>query len=81
MVSELARPFDMSRIAVSKHLRVLEQAKLIERSVDGRVHRCTLVAAPLLDAQQWLDQYQEFWSGSLQSLAHYARAKKSGARR
>jgi DNA-binding transcriptional ArsR family regulator len=46
MVRELAEPFAMTRVAVSKHLRVLEKARLISRTVDGRIHRCALRAEP-----------------------------------
>src|SRR5712692_1398710 len=61
MVSELAEPFAMSLPAVSRHLKVLEHARLVQREVNGRVHRCTLEAAPLRDVQRWLDQYRNFW--------------------
>jgi len=74
MVSEIAEPFDMTRIAASKHLRVLEEARLVKRVVDGRVHRCSLATEPLFDVQQWLNQYRTFWAGTLDSLArHVAR--------
>jgi DNA-binding transcriptional ArsR family regulator len=69
MVSELAQPFDMSLPAVSKHLRVLEKAGLVHRRIDGRVHRCTLRAAPLGDAASWMKFYEEFWDGTLDALA------------
>jgi DNA-binding transcriptional ArsR family regulator len=71
MVTELAAPFRMSLPAVSKHLRVLEAAALIERRVDGRVHRCSLRAAPLEAADRWLDRYRGFWQDRLAALAHY----------
>jgi DNA-binding transcriptional ArsR family regulator len=71
MVTELARPFAMSLPAVSRHIRVLEQARLIEREVDGKFHRCTLNAAALQDAEQWLSEYRCFWEGTLESLASY----------
>ncbi|MSO65794.1 MAG: ArsR family transcriptional regulator [Alphaproteobacteria bacterium] len=58
MITELAAPFAMSRPAVSKHIRVLEAAKLVDRAVDGRVHRCSLSAEPLADIQQWLARYR-----------------------
>lgn len=74
MVSELAQPFAMSRIAVSKHLRVLQDAKLVEREIDGRIHRCSLKPGPLAEANVWLQQYQPFWVGSLASLANHAKA-------
>lgn len=79
MVSELAEPFAMSRIAVSKHLRVLEDAALVSREIDGRVHQCSLAAAPLIDAHAWLRQYESFWRSALTSLA--AHAAHSGARK
>lgn len=71
MVTELAAPFDMSLPAVSKHLRVLERAELVERSVNGRVHRCSFGPAPLREIERWLDDYRAFWEGSLVSLAAY----------
>lgn len=70
-VGELAAPFDMSLPAVSKHLRVLERANLISREVDGRVHRCALAPTALATADEWLDGYRHFWSGSLDSLAKH----------
>lgn len=70
-VGELAEPFAMSLPAVSKHLRVLERAKLISREIDGRVHRCALSPSALASADEWLDAYRHFWSGSLDSLAKH----------
>ena len=71
MITELARPFAMSLPAVSRHVRVLEQAGLIVRTVDGRVHRCALNAAPLGSVAAWLRHYRRFWEGNLDSLARY----------
>lgn len=70
-ITDLAGPFAMSLPAVSKHIRVLEQARLVRRSVDGRVHHCSLGPEPLRTAKQWLDRYRGFWEGTLESLAHY----------
>ena len=70
-VSELARPFAVSLPAVSKHLKVLEDAGLMTREKQGRVHRCHLVAAPLQAAAEWLLFYRRFWEGTLDSLAGY----------
>ena len=70
-VTQLARPFDMSLPAVSKHLRVLEQAGLVQRTIQGRVHRCSLEAGPLADAGRWLSEYQVFWEHSLDALAAF----------
>jgi DNA-binding transcriptional ArsR family regulator len=70
-VTEIAAPFDISLPAVSKHLRVLEQAGLMRRQVEGRVHTCHLNAAPLREATGWLAAYRRFWEGQLDSLAQF----------
>jgi DNA-binding transcriptional ArsR family regulator len=70
-VTELAAPFAMSLPAISKHLRVLEQAGLVERTRDGRVHRLRLVAQPLHEAAAWIAHYQQFWDQQLAALADY----------
>lgn len=71
MVTELAAPFAMSLPAVSKHLKVLERAGLVQRSIVGRVHRCALDALVLRDAESWIEQYSVFWEGTLDSLVRY----------
>jgi len=71
MVTELAAPFDMSLPAVSRHIRVLEHARLVQREVDGRVHVCTLQAEPLKAVEAWLRHYRHFWTGTLDALARY----------
>jgi DNA-binding transcriptional ArsR family regulator len=71
MVTELAQPFAMSLPAVSRHIRVLEHAGLVARTVDGRVHHCSLSATPLKDVEMWLSQYRRFWEGTLDSLARH----------
>jgi DNA-binding transcriptional ArsR family regulator len=68
-VTELAAPFAMSLPAISKHLRVLEQAGLVERTKDGRVHHLRLVAQPLHEAATWIAHYQQFWDQQLAALA------------
>ena len=70
-VTDLAQPFEMSLPAVSKHLRVLEQAGLIGRTVRGRVHHCRLEAAAMKNAADWLEVYRRFWEQRLDSLAEY----------
>jgi DNA-binding transcriptional ArsR family regulator len=70
-VSELAAPFAMSLPAISKHLRVLEQAGLVQRAKDGRVHRLRLVAQPLNEAAAWIARYRQFWERQLAALADY----------
>lgn len=70
-VGELAEPHDMSRPAISKHLRVLERAGLVERMRDGRVSRCSLDAVPMREAAEWVDGYRRYWEGQLESLSRY----------
>jgi DNA-binding transcriptional ArsR family regulator len=71
MVTELAKPYNMSLPAVGKHLRVLEKAGLIERRVNGRIHRCALNPSPLKSAGDWIRQYRMFWNETLDSLDEY----------
>jgi DNA-binding transcriptional ArsR family regulator len=70
-ITELAQPFAMSLPAVSRHIRVLEQAGLIARAIDGRVHQCSFEPGPLRSIDGWLRHYRQFWEGSLDSLARY----------
>jgi DNA-binding transcriptional ArsR family regulator len=73
-VSALAAPYDISLPAVSKHLRVLERAKLIARRKEGRVNRCRLVAAPMKDAAEWIERYRQFWEEQFDALARFLKA-------
>ena len=70
-VGELAQPFDMSLPAVSKHLRVLEQAGLVAKRHDGRQVHCRLLGAPMKEAADWLERYSEFWTRTLDRLEAY----------
>jgi DNA-binding transcriptional ArsR family regulator len=70
-VTDLARPYSMSLPAVSKHLRVLENAGLIRRRRSGRVHSLKLHAAPMKEAQQWIEEYRKFWEESFDRLDEY----------
>ena len=74
MVTELAEPFSMSLPAISKHLRVLESAGLLQREIDGRVHRCRLAAAPMKNAATWIAQYRAFWETQFDALEKYLEA-------
>jgi DNA-binding transcriptional ArsR family regulator len=67
-VTELARPFDMSQPAISKHLKVLESAGLISRGRDAQRRPCRIVARPLADANEWLERYRRFWEASFERL-------------
>jgi len=76
-VSELAEPFDMSLAAISKHIKVLERANLVERSVTGRTHICSLNTESLSQATQWLRFYEKFWSNRFDLLeSELLKAKK-----
>jgi DNA-binding transcriptional ArsR family regulator len=70
-VTSLAEPFGMSLNAISKHLQVLEGAGLVKRTVTGRVHTCSLQAAPMAGAEEWLSFYQDFWKNRLDSFADF----------
>ena len=70
-VSELAKPHAMSLPAVSKHLRVLENAGLVQRRVEGRQHFLRVNPDPFERAQQWIEQQSQFWQGSFDRLAKH----------
>ncbi len=70
-VQELAKPFKMTLPAVSKHLKVLEKAKLIRRSRTAQWRPCYLVAEPLKEASDWMEQYRKFWEQSFDRLDAY----------
>jgi DNA-binding transcriptional ArsR family regulator len=70
-VSELAKPFAMSLPAVMKHLDVLSEAGLVTRAKTGRTVACRLRAAPMQEANEWLNRYQRFWSERLDQLAAF----------
>jgi DNA-binding transcriptional ArsR family regulator len=67
-VNELAEPFKMTQPAISKHLKVLEQAGLISRGRDAQRRPRRLEAKPLREASGWLENYRQFWEGSFQRL-------------
>jgi DNA-binding transcriptional ArsR family regulator len=71
-IGELAAPFAMSLPAASKHVRVLERAGLVKRTIDGRVHHCALVRRRLRDANTWIARYTEMWESTLDALAKFA---------
>jgi DNA-binding transcriptional ArsR family regulator len=67
-VNELAKPFEMSQPAVSKHLKVLEKAGLITRGVERQSRPARLNAAPMKEAIAWLEEFQRFWSSNFDQL-------------
>jgi DNA-binding transcriptional ArsR family regulator len=70
-VNDLAAPYDMSRVAVSKHLKVLERAGLVSRGKDAQFRPCRLEAAPLRDVAAWVEDYRRFWDRSIDALDGY----------
>jgi len=70
-VSELAEPFDMTMPAVTKHLKVLEKANLIERSREAQYRPCRLHPDPLRAIDEWMEQYRRFFEGSFNRLDDY----------
>ena len=74
---ELAAPFAMSRPAISKHLAVLEEAKLIRRERDGRHQRVTLDPRPIRAAAAWITRQRAFWEGHLDKLARHLESPES----
>lgn len=74
-VTELARPFEISLAAASRHIKVLESAGLIRREVRWRTHVCRLDPGPLASADQWLGYYRHFWADRLDLLDRLLRAE------
>ena len=72
-VTELAKPFDMSQPAISKHLKVLERAGLITRGREAQWRPCRLQGAPLKELAHWLADYRRFWEQSFDRLEHHLR--------
>ena len=77
-VTELAEPFDMSLPAVSKHLKVLERARLIERGREAQWRPCRLRAEPLKEVESWVEQYRRHWEESFDRLDQYLRTLQGG---
>src|SRR5262245_24161995 len=66
--SELGQQFDSAQPTISRHLKVLEHAGLIERSIEGRVHKFRLRQRPLQEAGRWIARHQAFWTGAVDQL-------------
>ncbi len=77
-VTDVAAPFAMSLNAVSKHIKVLEHARLVRRTRQGREHTLALEAEPLRQVMQWASRYEQFWTERLDRLeAYFANKRKS----
>lgn len=79
-VTDLAAPFDVSLNAISKHIRVLEQAGLVQRRVAGREHYLTFDPRPLDDAADWIAAQRAFWQPRLDALEAHLLAKRAPTR-
>ena len=75
-VTEIAGDFPISLNSISKHIRMLERAGLLRRSIVGRDHVLSLNAAPLAEAMAWIERYRRFWEGRLAALESYVINKK-----
>jgi len=75
-VTELAKPFDMSMPAISKHLKVLERAGLIARSREAQWRPCRIEAGRLKEVADWVEEYRRFWEQSLDRLDEYLKELK-----
>ena len=76
-VKDLAEPFQMTLPAITKHLKVLERAGLIERSRSAQMRPCKLRAKPLKEAASWIDRYRTFWEQSFDRLDDYLKEIQS----
>lgn len=80
-VMELAKPFDMTLPAISKHLKVLERSRLIARGREAQRRPCRLEAAPLRDVADWVERYRRFWEESFDRLDEYLHTLKKKEKR
>ena len=80
-VGELAAPFSITLAAASKHIKVLERAGLVRRSIEGRTHVCSLDAAPLHAGMEWIRHYEKYWNERLDVLKGLLEADAAADRR
>ena len=77
-VSDLAEPFDVSLMAISKHLKVMGEAGLIRREKDGRVRRCTFDPGSIEIVSDWIEAHRKYWTRQLDSLAAFLEGSRTG---
>jgi DNA-binding transcriptional ArsR family regulator len=70
-IAELAKPFKVSAPAISKHMRILEEAGLLSRKIEGREHRCRLEQKRMKEAQEWIEAHRKFWNDKFDALELY----------
>jgi DNA-binding transcriptional ArsR family regulator len=80
-VTDLAGDFPISLNSTSKHIRMLERAGLVRRTVSGREHVLSLEPAPLADAAEWIDHYRRFWEARLAALDAFVTKKRANAKK
>jgi DNA-binding transcriptional ArsR family regulator len=80
-VTEIAGDFSISLNAVSKHIKMLERAELVQRTVQGRDHILSLNASPMADASAWIEHYRQFWEDRLASLETFVMNQRNSAKK
>ena len=80
-VTEIAGDFPVSLNAVSKHIKMLERAELVRRTVQGRDHILSLNAAAMAEAAEWMEHYRQFWEDRLASLETFVLNQRNSARK
>lgn len=80
-ITEIAEDFPVSLNAVSKHIKILERAELVRRSVQGRDHILSLNAGPMAEASEWIEYYRQFWEEQLANLETFITAQQNSAKK
>ena len=80
-VTDIAAEFPISLNSISKHIRMLERAGLVRRSIAGREHLLSLDAAPLSEAAMWIEYYRRFWEGRLVALEAFVTKQQKRKRK
>jgi DNA-binding transcriptional ArsR family regulator len=75
-VAELAKPHKVSAPAITKHMRILEEAGLLSRRKEGRQHHCKLESKRMKQAEDWLEYHRKFWNDKLDALERYLKEEK-----
>ena len=70
-IAELAKPFKVSAPAITRHMRILEEAGLLSRKKQGREHHCRLEQKRLRQAEAWIEDHRKFWNERLDALERY----------
>lgn len=79
-IGELSAPYDISKPAISKHMKILENAGLIQRNISGREHRCSLTTRGLKTAEDWLNFHRRFWESRFDALSDLLQEEKQHRR-